>query len=90
MLAEPRLKLVVEGVASFFVPAQVVRSNRPGIAQRIVQAKAAIGIDGQSRTVANEIDDGFYPAQVFVERSAADLYLDCVVSKVEVALNLLT
>jgi hypothetical protein len=87
-VAQRRLQLEVERVARLLVPEQVVPRERLRVGDRGVEVEAAVGIDAEPLAIAQHAEDRVDPAQVLVERCAADLLLDDGVAAVEVALHL--
>jgi hypothetical protein len=88
VVAQRGLQLVVERVAGFLVPEQVVARERLGIGDGGVQVEAAVGVDAQALAVLQDGQHRVDAAQVVVQRRAADLHLHHRVAAIEVLAHL--
>src|SRR6478735_8871450 len=76
VLGHGRVEGVVQRVADLLVPEQVVRLDRLGVGQRLVQGEPAVDVDREAGPVAaQDVDDGLDPLEVLGQRRAADLHL---------------
>src|SRR6478752_3553729 len=84
VLGHGRVQGVVQRVADLLVPEQVVRLDRLGVGQRLVQGEPAVDVDREAGPVAaQDVDDGLDPLEVLGQRRAADLHLDHAVALVQ-------
>ena len=74
-LSQSGQKLVVEGIARFFVPKQRVIAEHFRVRNRRLQVETPIGVDGQLRFAADLLQHRLDPLAIFFQRRAAYLHL---------------
>ena len=84
VLGDDRVEPVVERVADFLVPEQVVGLDGPAVVQGGLQIEAAVDVDRQPRAVpVEDLQDRLDALEVVGEVGAADLHLHHGVAHVE-------
>ncbi len=78
---------VIEWIAGLFVPKEAIGFESLGVSEGGWEVKATVGIDGEESTLADDLDDGFDAAKVFIQRNTADFHFDDLVAHVAVAFH---
>ena len=87
-MGQLRLQLVIQRIARFLVPKQIVRFQRLGVFNRSLQIKTPIGIHGKIFASAHHLDHRFNTRNVISQRLAANLHLHHRIAEIEILLHL--
>src|SRR5579864_6465211 len=88
MSGQLSLQLIIERIARFFVPSQIVGLQGTRVSNRRLQVETSVRIHCQLVSALQNLQHSFDTAQIFGERCSADLHLHYAITHIEISLHL--